>query len=185
MFHMIVGKRETHGQVDLICNEMIGIEVIYQWFQKQWIFYLHPILDDRTKTILYYSFDTIISKQVFASMLKITWIWPKTAFWLAHLPQDRLKKAIDEFDIAYISSVPWIWPKWAKKILVQLKDTLKSEDVSKLVIDPVLLKTIIQWLKQFWYTSAHIHKSLWECPHPLIKDNTADIIKRLVQNINI
>ncbi len=183
MFHLIRGSSQIYGSVAVISNDLVWVEASYQWTQSTWTYYLHPMIDDRTKTVTYFAFDSLELKQIFAKLLKISGIWPKTAFTIAHIPPEVLQQAVDTFDIWFVQSIPGIGPKTAKKIIIELKDSLKSDDVAKLQIDKALLKSITTMLKNFGYPSQQITTKLSQCPIQLKQDNLQEIITRLVKNM--
>jgi Holliday junction DNA helicase RuvA len=141
------------------------------------------MIDDRTKTISYFAFDSLELKQIFAKLLKISGIWPKTAFTIAHIPPAQLQQAVDDFDIGFVQSIPGIGPKTAKKIIIELKDSLKSDDVAKLQIDKTLLKSITTMLKNFGYQSQQISAKLSQCPIELKQENLQDVVTWLVKKM--
>jgi Holliday junction resolvasome RuvABC DNA-binding subunit len=54
-------------------NPSFGIQALYNGSQKaKGEFFLFPYLDDNLKTVNYFAFDTIMQKQAFASLLKIS-----------------------------------------------------------------------------------------------------------------
>ena len=118
MFHYIKWKVKNHtlkwNQV-FICNQIIGIQALYFGKQTNWEFFLHPHIDDSKKTIKYFAFDTAKQKESFTEILKVNWVWPKTAFQITKLPQAKLELAIKTLDAKFFQSIPWIWPKSAKK----------------------------------------------------------------------
>ena len=64
-------------------------------------------------------------KEVFEMMLKVSWVWPKTAFQIVQLPLNELKDAVENLDAKFFQAIPGVWPKMAKKIVLELKDNVK------------------------------------------------------------
>jgi Holliday junction DNA helicase RuvA len=58
-----------------------------------------------------------------------------------------MKTAIKDLDVKFFQNIPGIGPKSAKKILLELKDSIKQDDLVKLAIDDKLLKKITTTLK--------------------------------------
>lgn len=166
-----------------LVNELFGIQVNYLWSQKKWEFFLYPYLDDNKKSVFYYCFNTADQKEMFEETLKISWIWPKTAFQIVKLPKADLQKAIKTLDVKYFQSIPWIWPKSAKKILLELKWNFDMDDLEKLDIDQKLYKSIITSLKWFGYEADTIKRALQKYDGKVTKENIPTVIKRIISNI--
>lgn len=165
-----------------IINDFFWLEVLYSWEKSEWNFFLQPIIDSNHWTINYYAFDNIFKRNFFNTVLKISWIWWKTAFFLSWLNHEDIKKAIDEFDLKYFQKLPWIWPKTAKRLLLELKSKINDKDISKLNIDDALLKNIIKTLKPYWFDQNKIKLKLESCDIKLSKENMEDILKRIFEN---
>lgn len=183
MFHFFIGKLYKVWKKKLIKNDMFGIEVTYEWSQKEGEYHLYPYIDDNKKTIAYYAFDTNEQKSVFEDLLKINWIWPKTAFHIAQLPQENLQKAIKNFDAKFFQSIPGIWPKTAKKMLLELKDSFDLEDIQKIDIDQRLYKDIVKSLKWFGYDGDRVKSALQKYDGKISKENMSEVIKRLISEM--
>jgi len=177
MFHYFKGKLTTIWNKNLLSNDMLGIEVQYSWSQKEWGYFLFPYLDDNRKSVFYFAFDSIEQKSMFEDMLKISWVWPKTAFQLAQLPRESLQNAIKTFDAKFFQWIPWIWPKSAKKILLELKGTFEFEDIQKMDVDQKLYKDIIKALKGFGYDGEKIKETLQKYEGKITKENMSEVIK--------
>lgn len=162
---------------------MFGIQVHYLGKQSQGEFFLYPYLDDNKKTIFYYCFDNIEQKSMFENLLKINWIWPKTAFQISQLPKENLKQALKNVDVKFFQSIPGIGPKSAKKIVLQLRWTFDVEDIQKMDIDQKLYKNIIASLKGFWYGADQIKATLQTYEGIVTKDNMPEVIKRIISQI--
>ena len=183
MFHLFHGKLKKHGTEFYLENDFCGILVEYLWKKKKGTRYLHPVIDPNRHTIKYYAFDKHKQKERFLELTKIQWIWGKSWYILACLDEKKLEKAVQDFDVKYFTSIPWVWPKTAKRILVELKTTLRKEDVKKLSINDVLLKNILSSLHDLWYQRWHVKEMLSVCPVDLKEDNLPKIMKWLVDNL--
>lgn len=184
MFHYIEWKWQKINDGELlIVSWGFGVQVSYSWGRTEGAFFLFPYMDENLKTISYFAFNTLIQKQSFAQMLKISWIGPKTAFGIANMDVTVLQNAIATFDVKTMQSIPWVGPKTAKRLLVELKSTITTSDVAKLVIDEKLLKSIVSSMKTYWYDANMVKKHLKDCPHPLDKEHLQDIMKWLISNL--
>lgn len=185
MLHYITGSIQPIDSNNiLIATTSFGIQALYNGTQKtKGEFFVFPYMDDNLKTVSYFAFDTLLQKNAFTNALKISGVWPKTAFGLAGMDPKKLEQAVETFDVKALQSIPWVWPKTAKRLLVELKSTLSKKDVAKLTIDDKLLRSIVQALKSHWYEATAIKKKLAECTLPFDKDHTQDIIKWLISNL--
>lgn len=190
MFHLRKGQLEnTNGRI-MLSNDLFGIEVQYIGGQKaSWpaskkgTWFLFPYIDENHKTIVYFAFDTLDQKIVFEQMVKISGIGPKTAFAIAAIDKKELQKAIDTFDVKAVQKIPGVWPKTAKRLLVELKASLRPTDLQKLDIDEKLFKSIVTTMKNMGRDAMTVRKKLTECPIALEKGNLQEIIKRLIGQI--
>ncbi len=184
MLHYFKWKVEKISDSDvLIINDMFGIQAQYGGNRTEGAFYVFPYLDDNTKTMHYFAFDTMMQKQSFAQLLKISGIGPKTAFGIANMDKKILMDAIETFDVKVMQSIPGVGPKTAKRLLVELKSTLTTKDVAKLVIDDKLLRSIVTAMKTHGYDANMVKKQLQECPISLEKENLPEIMKWLISTL--
>jgi Holliday junction resolvasome RuvABC DNA-binding subunit len=186
MFHYIKGEiktKATKWNLVYICNDLFGIQASYAWKQTNWEFFLHPHLDDNKKTINYFAFDSSIQKDSFIEVLKVNWVWPKTAFQIVQLPQDKLQVAVNTLDAKFFQSISGIWPKSAKKILLELKWSFEIEDIQKMDIDQKLYRNIVNSLKGLWYDTNSIKSTLQKYHQKITKENMANVIKRVISKI--
>lgn len=182
MFHYISWSiQRIEDNIVLIATPTFGIQALYAGAQKnKGDFFLFPYMEENLKTISYFAFDSLQDKKTFEQMLKISWVWPKTAFGIANMDQKVLQSAVESFDVKPLQAIPWVWPKTAKRLLVELKTTLTKNDVAKLAIDEKLFKAIVASLKVYWYDATTIKRELRNCPIALQKENMQEIIKWLI-----
>ena len=140
-------------------------------------------MDENHKTVSYFAFDSIEQKNVFEQMMKISGIGPKTAFGIAAIDQKELKKAVDSMDVKAMQKIPGVGPKTAKRLLVELKSSLKPADLQKLDIDEKLFKSIIATMKNMGRDARAVRAKLQECPISLDKEHLQEIIKRLISQV--
>lgn len=186
MFHHFTGKVVQYGDIYYIINDFSGIQIHYtpqSISQSEISLFIHPHIDDNHKTIRYYAFDTHDQKIIFENLLKINGIWPKTAFHIAQMPESDIQKAVQELNVKFFQNIPGIWPKSAKKILLELKDSIKQDELQKLAIDEKLLKKITSTLKWLGYESKKIHHILHKYEHPITQDNLSEVVKRIIKHI--
>lgn len=174
---------EEYWPKKILSNWSFGLEVEYTGLHKEWAFHLHPYIDDTNKTIKYFCFWSIEQKLVFEKMLKISGVWPKTALGISALPLQVLKDAIDSFDTKVLESIPGIGAKTAKKIMVELKDTLSHDDVTKLSADTKVINNIVKTLTTMWYNKEKVIKALNDYPGTISKDVIQEIVVWLINSI--
>ena len=180
MFHLFHGKIVDHHEMLYLENDFFGIEVVYFGKKKKGTFYLYPQIDQSRGTVRYYAFAHAKQKAHFEQLTKIQGIGGKTAHCLAILPEDELKHAVDSMDMKYFQKLPWIWPKTAKRIILELKQSISKEDLWKLEIDEKLYKDITDSLQSFGYARKDIKKLLPEYPGKLEEKELPKIMKRLI-----
>ena len=183
MFHYFEGKLERKWWVTLLIHDFIWIQVSYAWRKTEWEFYLFPVYDENKRTIQYYAFDTLEQKQIFEQFLKVNWIWTKTAFQLAQTSYEELSNAVKNMDVKFFQAIPWVWPKWAKKILLELKDSFSANDLSSLDVDQKLFKDIIKSMRDFGYDADSVKKVLLTYKEPITKEKMPEIIKRIISQL--
>lgn len=183
MFHLITGSLQYYDGLSYIVTPHYGIQVNYTGKQPQGTYFLHPHIDDNLKTIHYYARDTALAKKTFEQVLKISWIWPKTAFHIANLDIKDLQGAIESMNVSFFQKVPGVGPKTAKRLIIELKSALKPEELTSIWGDAKIIKTIVSHFKTLWYDSDHIRNTLSSYPYPLTKDSLNDAVKWLVGKI--
>jgi len=183
MFHYFKWKIQIFWKSKFLTNDLFWLQVNYLWNRKSWEFFLYPYLDDNKKSVFYYCFENIEQKLMFEDVLKLNWIWPKTAFQIVQLPQANLQKAIKSLDVKYFQSIPWIGPKSAKKILLELKWNFDLDDFNKIDIDQDLFKSIVSSLKWFGYEVEKIKRTLQKYPWKISKENISTVIKRVISKM--
>ena len=183
MFHYFQWKLEKKGGITLLIHDFIWIQVFYAWKKSEWEFYLFPVYDENKKTVQYYAFDTLEQKQLFEQFLKVNWVWSKTAFQLAQTSPEELSNAVKNMDVKFFQSIPWVWPKWAKKILLELKDSLSVNELSSLDVDQKLFKDIVKSMRDFWYDGDSVKKVLLTYKEPITKEKMPEIIKWIISQL--
>lgn len=183
MFHYFKWSIKNIKWRKILANDFFWIEIQYMWNLDKWEFFLYPHIDDNKKTIIYFAFTQIDQKNLFEDLLKVNWIWTKTAFLIAQYPKEDLQNAIKNLDAKFFQSIQWIWPKTAKKIVLELKWSIDLEDIRKIDIDQKLFKSIVSSLKWFGYDTESIKQTLQKYDWEVSKDNLPKIVKRIISNI--
>lgn len=183
MLHYIKAQVKKYNQEIYLQNDQRGIQAEYHWNKNSGDFFLYPYLDDTKKTILYFAFDTAEQKIMFQSALKISWVGPRTAFQIAQIPVNTLQDAIKELDYKVFEAIKWVGPKSAKKILFEMKGSIKIEEYQKLDIDEKLHKQIVSALKVLGYNKDTIKEQLDKYPEKISKDNRDEVIRWLIKKM--
>ena len=183
MFNILFWEKKIHWDRTYIENDLFGIEVMYSWHQKKWTFFLTPLFDQNNQTWKYYAFDTTDQKDRFEKVLKIQWIWGKSWYHIAMLPYQELKEAVEQFDAKYFQKLPGVWPKTAKRLLIELKQTISQSDFEKLSVDDKIVKDITWSLQWLWYSVQQIKKLLPDVPYSIDQENVPAIMKWLIDHL--
>lgn len=180
MIHLFQWTLERHNEQSYLVNQYFWIEVMYSWTKKDWMFFLYPLIDDRSKSIFYFARESSDQKAIFENIIKINWIWPKTAFHISNSNQKDLKAATESMNIGFFQKIPGVWPKTAKRLVVELKSVIKDEDLLKIQWDEKVIKDIIKYCKWLWYDGDVVKWLLSDYPREINKKATPDIIKWLI-----
>lgn len=91
---------------------------------------LHTYMNVREDAIQLFGFLTRDDLQVFKLVIGVSGIGPKGGLSiLSHLSPDELRFAVMSHDVKAISGAPGIGKKTAEKLIIELKDKLRIEDV--------------------------------------------------------
>lgn len=83
----------------------------------------------RDDALLLYGFLTLEEKELFVTLIAISGVGPKLAInILSHIPAADLKRAIVGSDINRLSGLPGIGKKTAERLVLELKDKIRSSD---------------------------------------------------------
>lgn len=139
MFEYIKGKLievdTTRAVIDIngIGYKIIIPASIYSdLLNKESVFlYTSYIVKEDSQTL--YGFLTKTQRDVFELLLSVSGIGAKTAILLlGHLDIDNLMIAVNNADIRLISKVPGIGKKTAERLILELKDKLKTIDTKNI-----------------------------------------------------
>ena len=91
---------------------------------------LYTYLNVREDAMLLYGFLTKDDLEVFKLLINVSGIGPKVALGiLSTIPSDDLRFAVLAGDVKAICKAPGVGNKTAQKLIIELKDKLKIEDV--------------------------------------------------------
>lgn len=183
MFHYFEWSIKNIWSEYFLVNQSFWIQIYYIWQQKEGCFFLYPYIDDQKKTIFYYCFDSFKQKSFFETLLKISWIGPKTAMQIVQIPLNELSESINNLDIKIFQSIPWIGPKLAKKIILELKWNFSLSDVEKSDQDQKYFKSVVKSLKGLGYDPQRVKETLKDYPEKLNENNLTDAVKRVISQM--
>lgn len=191
MFHFITWALTQFWSDLYIANQLFGIQVTYKGkveSKKETLnsqlstfnFFLHPIIDEHSKSVKYFAFDEASQKETFLNLLKIQWIWPKVAFEIAHIEKSKISNAIENFDLAFFQSIPGIGPKTAKKILIELKNSFSDKDLIKINADDKLVKNITKTLTSMGYDKTKALMTLSKYPDLISTETLSAVLQWMI-----
>ena len=183
MLHYFVWSVKTVGKDIFLVNSSFWIQVMYSWEKKEWEFFVYPYFDDQRKTFWYFAFDGSDQKQMFEMMLKVSWVWPKTAFQIVQLPLSELKDAVENLDAKFFQSISGIGPKMAKKIVLELKDNVQIFEAIQVDQDQKLFKSVTKSLQNFWFESSRVKELLRNYPEKLTEENLPNVVKWVISEM--
>ena len=183
MLHYFVWSVKTVGKDIFLVNSSFWIQVMYSWEKKEWEFFVFPYFDDQRKTFWYFAFDGSDQKEMFEMMLKVSWVWPKTAFQIVQLPLSELKDAVENLDAKFFQSIPGIGPKMAKKIVLELKDNVQIFEAIQVDQDQKLFKSVTKSLQNFWFESSRVKELLRNYPEKLTEENLPNVVKWVISEM--
>ena len=183
MLHYFVWSVKTVGKDIFLVNSSFWIQVMYSWEKKEWEFFVYPYFDDQRKTFWYFAFDGSDQKEMFEMMLKVSWVWPKTAFQIVQLPLSELKDAVENLDAKFFQSIPGIGPKMAKKIVLELKDNVQIFEAIQVDQDQKLFKSVTKSLQNFGFESSRVKELLRNYPEKLTEENLPNVVKWVISEM--
>ena len=174
MFNFVKGKiLNIGGKIFVIDkNWIFWYEVIYKGDKKEGEFFLFPYFEQNFHTVIYFCFENLNQKKLFEKIVKIPWIWPKTAYNISIISPLVLDKILKEQNIDFLKQIPGIWPKTAKRIVLELKDTLSVEKD-----DNKLNWKIIKMLTNLWFDKEAITNALKKVDIEINEENLPLILK--------
>ena len=182
MLHQITWKLVKFQEDVLVKNDFFWIRWVYFGIQTKGEFLLYPFLDTNHNTFYYAIFDNIKQYELFLRLIKISWIWVKTANYIStKFKLEEIKTAIGNSDIKFFAQVPGIWPKTAKKIILELKDKISLEDLEKAQQEEEIKEKIIKSLVNLGYSRLKVEKVLKNYKWNL--ENSAIVIQEIIKKL--
>lgn len=139
-----------------------------------------------------YAFLSREEKLLFLELIKVSWVWWRSALNVLDLWVSNIFEAISSEDLNFFSKAKWIWKKMAEKIIVEIKDKnfVKLNFVNKWIdnrwaaknIEDDLYKQIKNSLVSMGYNQYIIDDILKELPEDLIE--IWEIIPYVIKKIN-
>ncbi len=159
----------------------ITLSKIKIWQEIELFLYHH--VTDVSEALFW--FETELDKKIFKNLLKIDGIWGKAAINILWIWINNLIKAIEENDDKFISTIPWIGKKTALKIILEMKNKVKADDLfwkdKSLPLSKPFDQDIIQTLVQMWYDKKKVENIVKNIPDDLssVEEKTIYCIKCL------
>ena len=143
--------------------------------------YIHTKV--REDDISLYGFENFSELEFFKTLLNVNGIGPKLGLEIISHHPDRAKAAIISGDIPFLSKIPGIGKKTAERIIVELKNKLELQDITRLhnEIEKDIHQDVINALESLGYQKFEIIRILKKLPDKMAK--TEDIITYFLQNI--
>ena len=116
-------------------------------------------------------------------MLKISGVWPKTAFQICQLPSGELKEAIDKLDAKFFQQIPGIWPKLAKKIILELKGTFDLQQAESIDTKHKIFKSVVKTLKNLGYDATKVQEVLRTYEGDLDQADLSEVVKWTISRL--
>lgn len=183
MFHFLRWKVQKIWSESLILTDTFGIQTLYAGSQREGDFFLYPYLDENRKSVFYFAFDTFEQKGSFEQMLKISGVWPKTAFQICQLPLWELKEAIEKLDAKFFQQIPGIGPKLAKKIILELKGTFDLAQAESIDSKHKIFKSVVKTLKNLWYEATKVESVLKTYEGDLDQADMTELVKWTISRL--
>lgn len=116
-------------------------------------------------------------------MLKISGVWPKTAFQICQLPTGELKAAIETLDAKFFQQIPGIWPKLAKKIILELKGTFDLQQAERIDTKHKVFKSVVKTLKNLGYDATKVQEVLRTYKGNLDQADLSEVVKWTISRL--
>ena len=151
---------------------------------------IHTYLRVREDDMSLYGFNTNEELRMFELLLSVSGIGAKSAISiLSNITPSSFALAVITNDVAKIKALPGIGPKSAQRIILELKDKIKTEeaitdveteDTKEVVIDNEKLSEAISALQVLGYSKKEIEKALQKVDNTL---SVEEIIKIGLKNL--
>jgi len=152
---------------------------------------VHTYLRVREDDISLYGFNTNEELRMFELLLSVSGIGAKSAIGiLSNITPSSFALAVISNDVAKIKSLPGIGPKSAQRIILELKDKIKTEETQEVVTKVEIQKVeennekileAISALQVLGYSRKEIEKALEKVDKESL--NVEDIIRKGLSNL--
>lgn len=144
-------------------------------------FFIHTKV--REDDISLYGFETFTELDYFKTLLNVNGIGPKLALEILSLQPEKTKAAIITGDIAFLSKISGIGKKTAERIIVELKNKLTLDDITRLhgTLEHEMNDEVVEALQKLGYQKFEILKVLKTLPEKIIK--TEEIVTYFLRNV--
>ncbi len=149
--------------------------------KEQVEFYIHTKV--REDDISLYGFETFNELDFFKTLLNVNGIGPKLAMEILSQNPDKVKSAIINKDLAYLSKIPGIGKKTAERIVVELKNKVDLTDITRIHsnLENNLQDEAVEALQNLGYQKFEVLRVLKKMPDQLTE--TEEIITYFLQNV--
>lgn len=151
---------------------------------------VHTYLRVREDDMSLYGFNTNEELRMFELLLQVSGIGAKSAITiLSNITPSSFALAVITNDVAKIKSLPGIGPKTAQRIILELKDKIKTEEavsedksiyINEKIIDDEKLTEAISALQVLGYSKKEIEKAIEKIDNSLTVE---EIIKIGLKNL--
>lgn len=151
---------------------------------------VHTYLKVREDDMSLYGFNTNEELRMFELLLQVSGIGAKSAITiLSNITPSSFALAVITNDIAKIKALPGIGPKTAQRIILELKDKIKTEEaisedrsinINEQVIDNEKISEAISALQVLGYSKKEIEKAIQKVDNSL---SVEEIIKIGLKNL--
>jgi len=143
--------------------------------------YIHTRV--REDDISLYGFETFAELEFFRTLMGVNGIGPKLALEILALNPEKVKFAITQGDILFLSKISGIGKKTAERMIVELKNKIDFTDFSNLRGSLQISENInaIAALENLGYQKFEITRVLKSMPDNIIE--TTNIITYFLQNV--
>lgn len=121
--------------------------------------YIHTYI--RQEAIQLFGFYSTIEKELFESLIAVSKIGPKIAInILSSISSEEFREAILINDIARLSSVPGVGTKTAQRLVIELRDKLKTgPNNDRIMVDTNIHSELLSALMNLGYKQAEAEKA--------------------------
>lgn len=139
-------------------------------------FFIHTNIKEDAQDL--YGFANYEDLEFFVLLLSVKGIGPKVALEILNIPSEKLKPAIVSEDETFICRTPGIGKKTAKRLILELKDKIETDQIHS----PVQSHSeVIDALFKLGYQRKDITKTLRDAPEEITK--TEELITYFLKNV--